>query len=71
MSEHQRATRETKMATDDHWRIDHTGMGVSNITKAAKFYGAALGVLGLKPIARITKTFAVATIRNLAQSAMG
>jgi hypothetical protein len=25
--------RETKMATDDHWRIDHTGMGVSNITQ--------------------------------------
>jgi len=48
------------MATDDHWRIDHTGMGVSNITKAAKFYDAALGALGLKPIARITKTFAVA-----------
>jgi hypothetical protein len=46
-------------------------MGVSNITKAAKFYDAALGVLGLKPIARITKTFAVATIRNLAESAMG
>jgi catechol 2,3-dioxygenase-like lactoylglutathione lyase family enzyme len=51
---------ETKMATDDHWRIDHTGMGVSNITKAAKFYDAALGALALKPIARITKTFAVA-----------
>ena len=48
------------MATDDHWRIDHTGMGVSNITKAAKFYDAALGALGLKPIAHITKTFAVA-----------
>ena len=52
------------MATDDHWRIDHTGMGVSNITKAAKFYDAALGALGLKPIARITKTFAVARGRN-------
>jgi hypothetical protein len=41
------------MATDDHWRIDHTGM--LNITKVAKFYDAALGVLGLKPIARITR----------------
>jgi hypothetical protein len=36
MSEHQRATGETKMATDDHWGIDHTGMGVSNITKAMR-----------------------------------
>ena len=45
------------MATDDHWRIDHAGMGVSNITKAANFHDAALGALGLKPVARITKTF--------------
>ena len=45
------------MATDDHWRIDHTGVGVSNITKAANFHDAALGALGLKPVARITKTF--------------
>ena len=52
------------MANDDHWRIDHTGMGVSNITKAAKFYDAALGALGLKPIAHITKTFAVVRADN-------
>lgn len=47
------------MADDDHWRIDHTGIGVSDITKAAKFYDAALGALGLKRVARITKTFGV------------
>jgi hypothetical protein len=39
-------------------------MGVSNITKAAKFYDEALGALGLTPIARITKTFAVVLVGN-------
>jgi catechol 2,3-dioxygenase-like lactoylglutathione lyase family enzyme len=60
VSEHEHLTGEEKMANDDQWRIDHTGIGVSNITKAAMFYVAALGALGLKPVARITKTFAVA-----------
>ena len=41
----------------DDWRIDHTGIGVSNIGRSTKFYDAALGALGL---ARITKTFEVA-----------
>jgi catechol 2,3-dioxygenase-like lactoylglutathione lyase family enzyme len=48
------------MTSEDNWRIDHTGIGVSDIAKAAKFYDAALGALGLEPIARITKTFAAA-----------
>jgi len=38
------------MTSEDNWRIDHTGIGVSDIAKAAKFYDAALGALGLEPI---------------------
>jgi catechol 2,3-dioxygenase-like lactoylglutathione lyase family enzyme len=52
------------MANDDHWRIDHTGIGVSDITTAAKFYKAALGALGIKPLTRLTKTFAAARDDN-------
>jgi len=44
----------------DDWRIDHTGIGVSNIGRSTKFYDAALGALGLRAVARITKTFEIA-----------
>ena len=41
-------------------RIDHTGIGVSDIRGSARFYGAALGALGLLAVARITKNFEIA-----------
>ena len=48
------------MPNADDWRIDHTGIGVSNIDRSVKFYDAALGALGLRAIARVTKTFEMA-----------
>ena len=48
----------------DDCRIDHTGIGVSNIARSAKFYDAALGALGLRAVVRITKTFEIADARN-------
>lgn len=44
----------------DHWRLDHTGIGVANIAVSARFYDAALAALGLAPLVRITKTFGTA-----------
>lgn len=46
--------------SDDDWRIDHTGIGVSDIQRSAEFYDAALGALGLRPVVRITKAFQLA-----------
>jgi hypothetical protein len=45
------------MPDADDWRIDHTGIGVSDIGQSAKFYGAALSALGLRALVHITKTF--------------
>jgi catechol 2,3-dioxygenase-like lactoylglutathione lyase family enzyme len=36
------------MSNADDWRIDHTGIGMSDIQRSAKFYEAALGTLGLR-----------------------
>lgn len=44
------------MSNADDWRIDHAGIGVSDIQRSAKFYDATLAALGLRPIERITKT---------------
>ena len=46
---------------DDDWRIDHTGIGVADISRAARFYDAALGALNMRAIMHITKTFQPAT----------
>ncbi len=43
----------------DDLRIDHTGIGVSNIGQSMKFYDAALGALGLHAVTRITRTFEI------------
>ncbi|HZZ87039.1 MAG TPA: VOC family protein [Caulobacteraceae bacterium] len=48
------------MPSLDEWRIDHTGVGVSQISRSAAFYASALGALGLRPIVRITRTFEIA-----------
>lgn len=48
----------------DDWRIDHTGIGVSDIDRSSRFYDAALGALGLRPVVRITKTFEIAVNTN-------
>jgi catechol 2,3-dioxygenase-like lactoylglutathione lyase family enzyme len=45
---------------EQNWRIDHTGIGVADIHNSARFYEAALGALGLRPLMRITRTFAAA-----------
>lgn len=44
------------MSRDAHWRIDHTGIGVSDIRASTGFYEAALAPLGLKPVMRITRS---------------
>jgi catechol 2,3-dioxygenase-like lactoylglutathione lyase family enzyme len=46
-----------RMADTHNLRIDHTGVGVSDIARSAAFYDAALGALGLGPVVRITRTF--------------
>lgn len=48
------------MPDADDWRIDHTGIGVLDIGRSAKFYDAALSALGLRAIVRLTKTFEIA-----------
>jgi catechol 2,3-dioxygenase-like lactoylglutathione lyase family enzyme len=45
------------MADDRNWLIDHTGIGVSNIHRSARFYEAALRPLGVKIVMRITRGF--------------
>lgn len=37
----------------EDWRIDHTGIGVADVERSARFYDAALA-LGMRPVARIT-----------------
>lgn len=49
------------MSYDVNWRIDHTGIGVSDILSSARFYDAALEALALRPLAMITKQFGIAT----------
>lgn len=41
-----------------NWLIDHTGIGVSDIFRSARFYAATLGPLGMKPVVRIARNFA-------------
>jgi catechol 2,3-dioxygenase-like lactoylglutathione lyase family enzyme len=48
------------MSIGDDWRIDHTGIGVSDIHRSARFYDAALGALGLVAAMRITRAFELA-----------
>jgi catechol 2,3-dioxygenase-like lactoylglutathione lyase family enzyme len=45
------------MPNADDWRIDHTGIGVSDLRRSTGFYDAALGALGLRPVMRISRTF--------------
>jgi catechol 2,3-dioxygenase-like lactoylglutathione lyase family enzyme len=45
------------MADNRNWLIDHTGLGVSDISRSSRFYEAALSPLGLKIVMRITRTF--------------
>src|SRR5271167_273027 len=52
------------MPHTDDWRIDHTGIGVSDIGRSAEFYDAALGALGLRPLVHITRTFEVADMNK-------
>jgi len=42
------------MAEDQNWRIDHTGIGVSDISRSAHFYGSVLAEIGLQPLMHIT-----------------
>jgi catechol 2,3-dioxygenase-like lactoylglutathione lyase family enzyme len=48
----------------DDWRIDHTGIGVSDILRSKTFYDAALGALGLRAVVSITTAFEVADGAN-------
>jgi catechol 2,3-dioxygenase-like lactoylglutathione lyase family enzyme len=38
---------------DGNSLIDHTGIGVSEIRTAARFYGAALAALGMRPVLHV------------------
>ncbi|HTJ03577.1 MAG TPA: VOC family protein [Methylovirgula sp.] len=44
------------MPETDDWRIDHTGIGVSDIERSAKFYDAALAALQMRPVMRIDRS---------------
>jgi catechol 2,3-dioxygenase-like lactoylglutathione lyase family enzyme len=46
------------MADNRNWLIDHTGIGVSDIHRSARFYEAALRPLGMKIVMRISREFA-------------
>jgi catechol 2,3-dioxygenase-like lactoylglutathione lyase family enzyme len=48
------------MADDVNWLIDHTGIGVSDIHRSARFYQAVLGTLGIRVVVRITTDFEAA-----------
>lgn len=45
------------MVRDRNWAIDHTGIGVGDIHRSARFYDAALAPLGLSPVMRINREF--------------
>jgi catechol 2,3-dioxygenase-like lactoylglutathione lyase family enzyme len=45
------------MADNRNWLIDHTGIGVSDIHRSARFYEAALRPLDVKIVMRISRTF--------------
>lgn len=49
------------MTPTANWRIDHTGIGVVDVARAAAFYDAALGALGMRPLLRITRQKALFT----------
>lgn len=48
------------MTQNPNWRIDHTGIGVSDIHASARFYDAVLAQVGLAPVDRITRSFGAA-----------
>ncbi len=45
------------MAHNRNWLIDHTGIGVSEIHRSARFYDSALRPLGMKIVMRISRQF--------------
>jgi catechol 2,3-dioxygenase-like lactoylglutathione lyase family enzyme len=45
------------MGDDRNWLIDHTGIGVSDIHRSARFYEAALQRLGVRIVMRISRGF--------------
>jgi len=51
------SVQENGMANHRNWLIDHTGIGVSDIFRSAKFYEAALRPLGIEVLVRITRNF--------------
>jgi len=44
-------------SANPNWRLDHTGIGVSDIHASARFYDAVLEAVGLRPVSRITRAF--------------
>jgi len=65
----ERQAMEEFMANMDDLRIDHTGIGVSDIVRSKMFYDAALGALGLRAVVCITTKFEVAN--KISDSALG
>ena len=45
------------MADQRNWLIDHTGIGVPDIHRSARFYEAALRPLGMRILMRISRGF--------------
>jgi catechol 2,3-dioxygenase-like lactoylglutathione lyase family enzyme len=45
------------MTNERNWLIDHTGIGVSDIHRSARFYEAALRPLGMNIVMRISRGF--------------
>ena len=48
------------MADASNWLLDHTGIGVTDIVRSARFYEAALRPLGAKVVMRINATMGLA-----------
>jgi catechol 2,3-dioxygenase-like lactoylglutathione lyase family enzyme len=52
------------MAKFRNWLVDHTGIGVSDIHRSARFYEALLSPLGVNPLVCISREFAPSTIED-------
>ena len=59
------------MTGTENWRIDHSGIGVSDMARSMRFYDAALGALGMRAALRITPERGAATAADAALGGIG
>src|SRR5690606_4259454 len=63
--------RAEAMTGTENWRIDHSGIGVSDMARSMRFYDAALGALGMRAVLRITPERGAATAVDAALGGIG